>query len=60
MFDERDLAPRPHHGQRGAGLGVLAGVVTALVTDRGIADAALFGVIAGTLAGALYGWLRRP
>ncbi|HEV7559538.1 MAG TPA: hypothetical protein VGO00_28880 [Kofleriaceae bacterium] len=55
-----DLAPRPHHTQRGAGIGVLLGIIAALISSRSVFDGALFGVVAGTFGGTVYGWLRRP
>jgi hypothetical protein len=60
VIDDLALAPRPHHTQRGAGIGVLLGIIAAVVCERSIFDGALFGVIAGSLGGAIYGWLRRP
>jgi ABC-type uncharacterized transport system permease subunit len=58
MYD--DLSPRPHYIQRAAGIGVLGGVIAAALLGRSIPDAAFFGVVAGSIAGSIYGWLRRP
>jgi len=60
MYDDLDLSGRPHHTQRGAGIGVLLGIVAAIICGRSVFDGALFGVVAGTFGGTVYGWLRRP
>jgi hypothetical protein len=52
-----DLAPQPI--QRGAGIGVVVGLVLAMISQHSVFDGALFGLVAGICGGAVYGWLRR-